>query len=94
MPFQQGHEYLYAVLRGEAEYDHKLVRIATKLIDFELPKRQAVAILDGGTMKDRLEAACARRVALMEARAEGRTVEFVRTLPVIEGEVLPPKETA
>src|SRR5215469_18623754 len=68
--FQWGNEYLYAILRGEAEYDGKLVRIAMKLIDFELAKKAVVANVPiDGHLGERLDALNKRR-KIGEARQE------------------------
>ena len=77
--YEWGNDYLYAILRGEAEYDPKLVKIAMKLIDFELAKKTAVALFDGGDIGSRLKAARKRREegeaiqekAIAEAQAAG-----------------------
>jgi hypothetical protein len=71
--FQFGNEYLYAILRGEAEYDPKLVRIAMKLIDFELAKKAVVANVPvDGHLGERLDALRARREV-----GQARQEEFI-----------------
>jgi hypothetical protein len=68
--FEFGNEYLYAILRGEAEYDAKLVKIAMHLTQFELAKKAVVANLHpDGHFGERLEAARKRR-EVGEARQE------------------------
>lgn len=70
--YQFGNEYLYAIFRGEAEYDPRLVRIAMKLIDFELARKAVVASAQpGGNMKELIDAASKRLGGLDEARAKG-----------------------
>ena len=75
--YQFGHAYLYAVLRGEAEYDPRMIRVAMKLIDFELAKKAVTAHVHGiGDLRERLEKAEKARLKLI---AEERPIrQFVR----------------
>ena len=93
--FQFGNEYLYAILRGEAEYDAKLVKIAMHLTQFELPKKAVVANINNpanlaerlNLLSKRREIGRARQEELIaEARAAGdfdRALELARQDPLI-----------
>src|SRR5215475_3172080 len=72
---QFAREHLYAVLRGEADYDLPMIKVAMDLVDFELPKNAVVSNIHS---HDNLKERCLRQLSVVRclkkrAGPEGQT---------------------
>src|SRR5215475_10531089 len=60
--YQFAREHLYAVLRGEADYDPPMIKVAMDLVDFELRKKAVVANIHS---PDNLKERCLRQLSVV-----------------------------
>src|SRR5215467_9053326 len=66
---QFAREHLYAVLRGEADYDLPMIKVAMDLVDFELPKNAVVANIHS---PDNLKERCLRQLSVVRCLKKAR----------------------